>query len=128
MMLNWNDYPNFTEDEFMCKCGCDRADMDKEFMRKLQALRFMLAFPFIVTSGFRCEIYDLSIGGKGAHPTGQAVDLNVWGERVNRIVAQAPVFGFDRIGAKQKGDKNKRFIHLDNIKFPKFPSPWFWTY
>ena len=34
-MIDWNDYPNFTEKEFLCQCGCGRADMDQDFMDRL---------------------------------------------------------------------------------------------
>lgn len=126
--MNWEDYPNFTEDEFRCKCGCGRADMDPVFMNRLQLVRSSVAFGFPVTSGFRCDEYDKSIGGKGVHPTGKAVDLHLYGEQAFAVQSIIERFGIYRIGLKQHGSRQNRFIHLDCVDDPDHPSPWVWTY
>ena len=127
-MINWDDYPNFSEHEFVCSCGCDRADMKPAFMKRLQKLRDFVGFAMRVNSGFRCSDYDNSIGGKGVHPTGEAVDLGVSGNLAFSIVSNAHRFGFFRIGAKQHGPHDKRFLHLDSLIDTAHPFPWIWTY
>ena len=39
--MDWSVYRNFRKDEFTCKCGCGRADMQPSFMGRLQALRMV---------------------------------------------------------------------------------------
>ena len=132
ILLNWNAYPNFTEDEFRCKCGCGRADMKPQFLNFVQLLRTACGFPFVITSGFRCEKHDSSIGGAGVHPSGQACDLNVYGVQALAILDHRKRFGFNRIGLKQTGRFNSRFVHIDtltkNADGDDIPSPWVWTY
>ena len=43
--MNWDDYPNFTRQEFEC-AHCGKAEMDELFMTKLQAIRTRADFPF----------------------------------------------------------------------------------
>ena len=57
-MINWSHYPNFTEAEFACQCGCGKADMDHGFISKLQQVRTAIDKPMRITSGFRCEIHN----------------------------------------------------------------------
>lgn len=127
-MIDWNEYPNFTEDEFRCKCGCGRADMKHAFMNRLQLLRTACGFAFPVTSGFRCPEYDKLIGGADVHPSGEAGDLNLWGGKINIVVSHLARLGVNRFGLSQTGDYKDRFIHLDTVVDDKHPSPWIWTY
>ena len=126
--MNWDEYPNFTEDEFRCKCGCGNVFVDEDFLDKLQAMRTTCGFPFVISSGFRCKDYDKSIGGKGAHQTGQAVDIVVYGSDAFELLAAAHYVGILRIGQKQHGPHEDRFVHLDTLSGGKYPSPWPWTY
>ena len=126
--LDWNEYPNFSEDEFRCSCGCGRADMDPHFMGRLQHVRTMAGFGFPVSSGFRCPEYDELKGGAGVHPFGQAVDLQLSGSRALTVISLAYQFGIPRIGNKQHGPHPKRFIHLDTLIKPGHPTPWLWSY
>ena len=128
ILLDWNNYPNFSEAEFMCKCGCGRADMQPEFLNRLQTLRTACDFPFRITSGFRCEAHDRAEKGAGVHPSGLACDINVYGEQLLTILDSCKLLCFHRIGLKQTGKWNKRFIHLDRLVSDKHPSPAIWTY
>ncbi len=80
----WEGIKWFKPEEFMCKhlmpgvCEHKGEDMmSHEFVRRLDFIREEFGKPLIVTSGFRCEKYDRSIGGKGNHPKGDAGDLLV---------------------------------------------------
>jgi hypothetical protein len=128
MEIDWDDYPNFAEPEFACHCGCGAADMDPDFMDKLQAARTMAGFGFRVNSGFRCIQYDNQKGGKGVHPTGHAADIGVYGLHAYELVGFAHIVGITRLGLKQHGAHEKRFIHLDTLVKRHYPSPWVWTY
>lgn len=125
------DYKYFTKKELQCPC-CDFNDCHPSFMHKIELLREACNFPFIVTSAFRCVNYNERIGGakNSAHTLGQALDIKVSHEKAFEIVRLAYDFGFTGIGVSQKGPKESRFIHLDNVpRFdPTVPRPRIWSY
>ena len=55
---------NFTENELKCRCGCGRLNYDNEFLIRVQAYRYMLKRPMIVTSGGRCVKHNKAVGGE----------------------------------------------------------------
>ena len=121
--VNWSDYPNFTRSEFECPCGCMRAEMDPDFMQRLQMLRLRCAFPFQITSEFRCRDYNASIGGGKSHPLGKAADIATdTGYRRFMLLAEAAKFGFTGIGVAST------FTHLDTLSPEEGPRPSSWTY
>ena len=148
----WNpdDTPNFTLAEMACKCGAcglkdewpgtgidrerkpghavARAAMDGRFMVWLQMIRRQVEFPFIVTSGYRCEEYNKRIRGGPAHPMGLAVDLGIWGIEAHMLVTAALSAGAQGVGVSQRGPIRDRFIHLDLLRFQGFPRPRIWSY
>jgi len=68
----------FKMDEFECRCGCGRNEIDPGFVAILDKIRATYYDrPLVVTSGYRCPEWDKEIGGKGNHPTGSAADLLV---------------------------------------------------
>lgn len=126
-------WPNFTPEEFACKCGKCGADsglkMHQELMDKLQALRSEMGFPFVITSGFRCAAHPAEHvkTTPGTHNLGCAVDIAVQGEQALKIVSAAADYGFTGIGLDQKG--SGRFVHLDDAPDIKGrPRPWLWSY
>ncbi len=127
-MTDFSLYENFTEDEFRCKCGCGRADMDPLFLRELQALRKRFGFPMVVTSGFRCPEPNAAVsstGLAGPHTTGRAADFRVDRQRawwLNKCLNGC----FSGIGYQQKG--GGRFMHLDTLSAMQAPRPNLWTY
>ena len=102
--------------------------MKPAFMMRLQILRNMAGFRFPVNSGFRCPVYEESIGGKGEHTFGEAGDLGLFGLQAMFVISNAQRVGFNRLGIKQHGPRKDRFIHLGSIIHPDYPSPWPWTY
>lgn len=138
MPAAWRDLaPLFTPEEFTCRCGCGRGpeEMDETFMNSLYSLRVMAQIVFPVGSGFRCPTYNRQVsttGGEGPHTTGHAVDLELFGEGVYRVLELAldkSMFSFTGIGLNQRGAHGKRFIHLDDLPNAEArPRPWIWTY
>ena len=59
---------NFKEEEFSCK-HCGKNGISHELINKLQSLRTELDFPFIITSGYRCEDHPIEAKKKtpGTH-------------------------------------------------------------
>jgi len=122
------EFKYFTEAELSCS-HCQINGIHISFMKKIEALRESLGFPFIVTSGYRCPQHPIEAKKQsyGAHSTGHAMDLAVRGENAYRLLDGALRAGFTGIGVNQKG--NARFIHLDNIKSSeRRPRPWVWSY
>lgn len=112
-MINWDDYPNFSADEFRCRFS-HRADMDPEFMEMLQELRTRYGRPLKINSGFR-DRYKHPIEARkntrGAHTTGKACDISIRGKEAFVLLSLALDIGFTGIGVSQKG--GSRFLHLD---------------
>jgi len=103
--------------------------MNDTFMTKIESLREGLNFPFVVTSGYRCENHPIEArkSSPGAHTTGRALDLLVSGENAYRLLSGALRAGFTGVGVNQKGDS--RFIHIDDIESAQErPRPWVWSY
>lgn len=82
---DWNLYPGFSRDEFVCKCGgkyCngDTAEMDTALLDILQKIRDKYGVA-IVTSGVRCPQHNRNVGGVGnsRHVNGKAADIYIKG-------------------------------------------------
>ena len=101
---------HFKMSEFDCKC-CGKADMDMDFLRKLDIARETAGIPFIITSGYRCEKHNRAVGGSptSTHPEGIAADI-LCDDSVKRfkIINALLAVGFKRIGI------GKDFIHVDD--------------
>jgi uncharacterized protein YcbK (DUF882 family) len=124
-MSNWK---NFKLDEFKCK-HCGENKIEYELIDKLQLLREDLGFPFIISSGYRCEEHPIERKKKkpGTHNLGIAVDIACSHKEALQIVSAAEGYGFTGIGVNQKG--NGRFIHLDIAKATHDrPRPHIWSY
>lgn len=101
---------NFDPDEFICKCGCDRCDMDQDFLYLLGDLRKAFSKPMKVTSGFRCPTYNKKVGGsKGSqHMLGKAADISIIDSQTRYLfVKMAYLIGFRGIGC------DGAFVHID---------------
>ena len=121
-------WENFTEEEFACK-HCGRNGISHELINKLQSLRTELGFPFVISSGYRCEDHPIEVKKKmpGTHTDGIAADILARGTKALDIVSKAKNYGFTGIGVNQKG--NARFIHLDiSAERPNRPRPHIWSY
>jgi uncharacterized protein YcbK (DUF882 family) len=126
---DWDVYPNFSREEFVCSCGCGQALMRSETIAMAQTLRTQLGEPLHVTSGYRCSEYNQrvsSTGPNGPHVLGLAVDFGVYGDKAHRLLTAALSNGVPRVGVKQVGPHKGRFIHLDLITSDL--SPWLWSY
>ena len=107
---------NFHLKEFVCNCGkCHLSEtkIDGQLVKKLQVLRDKLGKPMKITSGYRCEFHNRSVGGAKAsyHLKGKAVDILASDrrDRVN-LIKWALEIGLT-VGL---GDG---FLHFDNRKY-----------
>jgi len=124
-MLNWDNYPNFSEAEFACS-HTGTCEMQEHFMDALQELRTIYAKPMPITSGYRSPEHPIEArkNKPGTHATGLAADIACSGQDAYDILQIAFELGFSGIGVQQKG--SGRFIHLD--MWEDGPRPNVWSY
>ena len=99
----------FKIDDFRCKQTGEN-EMDPDFLMRLDMLRELCGFPFIVISGFRSVKHSVEVKkvAPGEHTRGIAVDIRVSGGVQRRAIAkQAFALGFTGIGIY------KRWVHVD---------------
>lgn len=122
---------HFSLVEFRCRC-CGKAEMNADFLRRLDDLREVLGAPLVVSSGYRCPAHNQAVSSSGAdgpHTTGRAADLRVHGGVALRVVALAPQLGFTGVGVAQHGPQAARYVHLDDLPASaNRPRPWLWSY
>tara|TARA_R110000823_G_scaffold223407_2_gene351540 strand:+ start:219 stop:590 length:372 start_codon:yes stop_codon:yes gene_type:complete len=115
----------FSKAELQCKCGCEAALMDAQFIMMLEQLREKFNKPLLVSSGYRCPKHNNNVSGTGIagpHTTGKAIDLKVDRGAAYELLKIAMDMGFSGIGVNQKG--NARFMHLDTINTGLRPTIW----
>lgn len=126
-----SQWPHFSEKELTCRCGCGKMQMDPEFLDRLESLRTVFDRPMVVTSAFRCPTHNAYVSESftGPHTTGKAIDIAVAGQDAYDLLALAIHHNFPGIGLNQRGDYDKRFIHLDILDEDQGrPRPRVWTY
>jgi len=122
--MKWDHVKHFKRAEFLCKC-CQTEAMDDAFVELLDHLRDILAFPMVITSGYRCPAHNEAVsttGRVGPHTTGKAADIAVRGAQAHFLLQIALELGFKGIGIQQKGPS--RFIHLDTVTDGSRPTVW----
>jgi zinc D-Ala-D-Ala carboxypeptidase len=110
----------FTLEEFACKHTGEN-NIDPTFVRRLDELRAVCGFPFVITSGYRDPSHPTEARKSkgGVHTQGIAADIAV-SNGVERaiIIRNAIDLGFNGIGVA------KGFIHVDTRSLPQVV----WTY
>lgn len=118
----------FQKYELRCS-HCNRAEMELEFMDRLDSLRETLSKPIYLNSAYRCPEHNNNVsntGNNGPHTTGKSVDISAYGNRAWEILRIAMVMEFKGIGLSQKGEYKSRFIHIDDLDCQG--RPWVWSY
>lgn len=112
----------FKPEEFTCKCGCGKKEIQPKFLEKLNYARHKAGVPFVVTSGVRCLTHNAEIGGddNSEHVWGEGADIKALdGYARWKIITAAIAAGIRRIGV------DKDFIHLgDGLAYKPFPVIW----
>lgn len=99
------------------------ANMDKDFLKKLDRAREIAKIPFKINSGYRTDDHNKKVGGKinSSHRFGYAADIAIRNSRERHdILAALQAAGFNRFGIASG------FIHVDND--PQKPPNVLWTY
>ena len=86
-MWTWR-FPNFTRDEFACKCGCGFDEIDPLLVSTLQRLRDEVQLPVVVNSGCRCKAHNAAVKGSKSsqHLRGKAADIKIDGMTSGQII------------------------------------------
>jgi len=111
---------NFKDHEFRCRCSCRQMLFTQTAIEKLQELRSNFGSPMKISSGYRCPRHNADVsstGRTGPHTVFDndniTVDVLVHTEDAHRLLNLAFGHGFTGIGISQKGEWDKRFLHLD---------------
>ena len=100
--------------ETSCPCGCERNEMKQVFIDRLEHFRRLLGDkPIIVTSAFRCPVYNATIPGTAQnsdHTRGLAADVVVHNDErpITELARIAVAVGFDGVGDYADGH-----LHVD---------------
>ena len=111
---------HFKIEEFDCQ-ETGENEMQPEYLEKLNELREVCGFPFVITSGYRSTQHSREAVKErpGTHTKGIAADIAITsGSRRYQLVSTAIAHGFTGIGIA------KTFIHLDT----RTTTPVIWTY
>lgn len=105
---------NFNEDEFRCRCGCNRVFVNPSLVLALQGLRDIVRAPVKILSGYRCPEHNRAIGGtnKSQHVAGNAADILISGLSVREMFETTRLieeFQLGGIGIYVE----ENFIHVD---------------
>lgn len=109
---------NFSAREFRCglgrPCSCPTTLIDDQLVVYLQMIRDHFGATITITSGYRCESYNRSIGGAvgSRHSRGQACDIVVAGVAPRKVAAYAESIGVKGIGLYETL-KDGYFVHID---------------
>ena len=115
-----SQFKYFKLEDFDCQ-ETGENEMSTEFIERLDGLRSVCGFPFIVTSGYRSPNHSIEAKKEqpGQHAQGIAADIKVVGGAQRRLlVEKALEMGFTGVGV----DKN--FIHVDI----RTTTPVLWVY
>ncbi len=110
----------FNRSDFDCQ-ETGNNEMSDDFLVKLDELRHMCGFPFIITSGYRDPSHSIEArkSNPGTHARGIACDIKVSnGSQSYDIIKNAQSMGFNGIGVA------KTFIHVDT----RDTTPVVWCY
>ena len=103
---------NFSRSEFSCKCpDCDFDTVDAELITVLEKAREYFNAPITVTSGSRCTLHNMRVGGsvKSQHLYGKAADIQVEGVNPHAV---AEYFRTEYPGKYGVG-RGDTFTHID---------------
>lgn len=84
----WN-FPHFKREEFNCKCGCGKNNINQKIVQILEEIRYHFGGnPVIITSGTRCSKHNAAVGGiRGSkHLEGKAADFYIRNVTTSRLL------------------------------------------
>lgn len=116
---------NFNSYEFRCglgrPCSCSTILIDDKLVEYLQNIRDHFGKPITITSAYRCESYNKSIGGATGsyHSKGMAADIVVNGVTPREVAKYSESIGILGIGLYET-DSDGHFVHIDTRTYKSF--------
>ena len=116
-----NELQWFSREEFRCSC-CGKEEMNDQFLTKIDDLRELCGFPFVVTSGYRCANHQLEKVkvSPGWHNKGRAVDIAI-DNSMNRFILIQNVM---KMGCFHGIGIGPDFVHVDDRHQLNVPAIW----
>ena len=110
----WDSIRHFTREEFACKCGaCGGfpAEPSERLVRIAQGVREHFDAPAIVSSGVRCPVHNMAVGGvaNSRHLPGKAMDFRIRG----RAAAEVLDYVNRQTGIRYAYAIDASFVHMD---------------
>lgn len=101
-------WPSFQPSEVACR-HCGALLLDEAFLDALQRQRDESGQPIVLTSAYRCPIWNAMVGGAplSMHKRGRAGDQALRGRAVETVESQARAAGFTGFG------RYRTFLHAD---------------
>ena len=119
---------HFDKSEFRCQCGCGGENPSKKLIERLEQLfDLMGAKSIVITSGYRCPKYSVSVGGysSDAHTRNIAADIIVNKQGGGSYTAEDIAEAAERIGFGGIGLMNGA-CHVDTRDCESYLNPhWF---
>ena len=107
---------NFKSTEFDCHGSgcCTQTKVDEKLVELLQKIRDYFGKPVQVSSAYRCETHNKSVGGAtgSRHKSGEAADIYISGVKPAEIAKYAESIGILGIGLYET-DADGHFVHVD---------------
>ena len=110
----WEEIRYFSREEFACRCGnCGGfpAEPSEKLVRIAEGIREFFGEPAIVSSGVRCPVHNMAVGGvaNSRHLAGKAMDYRIRGKGAGEVL--------DYVN-RQKGVRyayaiDQSYIHMD---------------
>ena len=116
---------HFNSYEFRCglgrPCACTTILIDDKLVEFLEQIRQHFGQPITITSAYRCENYNRSIGGAvgSRHSKGQAADIVVKGVSPREVAKYAESIGVLGIGLYETASDGY-FTHIDTRDYKSF--------
>lgn len=115
--------PNFSLAEFGCNCGCGENKIKIDLLQALQEVRDVLDEPMTITSGYRCEQHNQTVGGKpsSSHLKGWAADIAIPSSSYAYDIMEAlfQTKRFHRIGYGKMSGQLVLHVDIDLDKSPR---------
>jgi uncharacterized protein YcbK (DUF882 family) len=103
---------HFSEEEFMCHCGCGEKHINPKLIELLERIRASFGKPITIMSGRRCEAHNTKVKGAkdSQHILGNAADIQVQG--VDPHDVQEYLMKHFNLDCKGLG-RYRSFTHID---------------
>ena len=107
---------NFKSNEFDChgKNCCSTTKIDEKLLNYLQQIRDHFKAPVYISSAYRCDVHNKSVGGATAsrHKEGKAADIDVNNHKPLEVAQYCESIGILGIGLYET-DADGYFVHID---------------